>query len=153
MARLTTGAASIEAISVALCGFADMSAIGADETPSAEKGAYVLLLRLRRRTRFELGRLGAVELSRGNYAYAGSAYGPGGLRARIRRHLKLAKTPNWHIDLGREAATVLKVWTLPGGNECAALRKLIGLAGAEMPIDRFGASDCRSCRSHFVALR
>ena len=37
-------------------------------------------------------------LAPGCYVYAGSARGPGGIRARVRRHLRPDKTPHWHID-------------------------------------------------------
>ncbi len=48
--------------------------------------------------RLEIGRLGSFNIIPGFYAYVGSAFGPGGLRARIRHHLESVAQPHWHID-------------------------------------------------------
>lgn len=62
------------------------------------KGVYVLLLRLETPLKASIGFLGPVELPCGIYAYVGSARGPGGLRARVSRHLGKVKSLKWHID-------------------------------------------------------
>ncbi|MDM7274744.1 MAG: GIY-YIG nuclease family protein [Thermoprotei archaeon] len=62
------------------------------------KGVYVLLLRLETPLKTSIGFLGPVELPCGIYAYVGSARGPGGLRARVSRHLGKVKSLKWHID-------------------------------------------------------
>ena len=62
------------------------------------KGVYVLFLSLETPSRAVIGSLGPVELPRGIYAYVGSARGPGGLKARIYRHLRKDKSLRWHID-------------------------------------------------------
>lgn len=62
------------------------------------KGAYVLFLRLEAPLRAVIGSLGPLNLSSGVYAYVGSARGPGGLKARVSRHLRKAKSLRWHID-------------------------------------------------------
>ncbi|MDC7789088.1 GIY-YIG nuclease family protein [Rhodoplanes sp. TEM] len=93
------------------------------------------------------GRL-AGTLAPGRYLYCGSARGPGGLRARIARHLRRRKTLRWHVDRLTTRGTVIAVWAVPDGDECA----LAGaLAGLPVPIPGFGASDCRRCPSHLFA--
>lgn len=50
-------------------------------------GTYVLVIRLREPQEISVGRLGVFPFHHGYYVYIGSAFGPGGLKARIRRHL------------------------------------------------------------------
>ena len=64
----------------------------------AAPGSYVLLITVAAPLTIHAGRLGAIALSPGTYAYTGSALGPGGLRARVGRHLRAEKRPHWHID-------------------------------------------------------
>ena len=54
-------------------------------------GAYGLVIRLPAEFNGRVGALGSVTLSPGTYLYLGSAYGPGGLAARLRRHLRRDK--------------------------------------------------------------
>jgi Uri superfamily endonuclease len=54
--------------------------------PSAQ-GTYALLLNLPRAIHLRVGKFGAYRFPQGDYVYVGSAFGPGGLRARITRHL------------------------------------------------------------------
>lgn len=61
-------------------------------------GVYALIIRVRERVETTVGRLGLVTLEPGHYVYVGSARGPGGVRARIRRHLVKSKKLLWHID-------------------------------------------------------
>ncbi len=63
------------------------------EPPSREPGAYLLLIDLAAPLALAIPRLGVATLAPGRYVYGGSAYGPGGLRARIGRHLRADKTP------------------------------------------------------------
>jgi len=58
----------------------------------------VLILRLPCPATVNVGRLGRVRFPAGWYAYVGSAYGPGGLAARISRHLRPSKPSHWHLD-------------------------------------------------------
>jgi hypothetical protein len=54
-------------------------------------GTYVLLLRNSRMKRIRIGKLGVLLFGKGFYAYFGSMFGPGGLKSRIRRHLRKKK--------------------------------------------------------------
>lgn len=113
-------------------------------------GAYLLVLHLD----VELppdARRGQAALAPGRYLYLGSARGPGGLRARIRRHLRADKRPHWHVDRLTAAARVAAVLAWPEGGECrwcAAIRA----RGAEVPLPGFGSSDCRRCPAHLLRL-
>ena len=114
-------------------------------------GAYALILRLARETRLDIPALDRPVLSAGLYLYAGSAWGPGGIRARLARHLRRGKARVWHIDHLTEAATVEDVVAFPGGWECMIADFAVG-HGARAPIPRFGASDCRTCEAHLLAV-
>jgi len=112
-------------------------------------GTYVLLLRLGRRRRIEVGRLGALLFEPGFYLYVGSAFGPGGLPARLRHHLKPAPRPHWHIDHLMTVARVEEIWCTvqPERRECDWAALLAGMRGVGTAVPRFGASDCR-CPGH-----
>jgi Uri superfamily endonuclease len=114
-------------------------------------GAYALLLRLARpvtvRTRWT-----AATLLPGPYAYVGSAYGPGGLRARVARHVRGDGRPHWHVDRLRAAAAVTGLALWPGGNECDWRAAIVAAGWATAPVRGLGSSDCRRCPAHLLAL-
>ena len=114
-------------------------------------GAYALILRLARETRLDIPTLDRPVLSAGLYLYAGSAWGPGGIRARVSRHLRKDKAKVWHIDRLTEAATVEEVIAFPGGRECMIVDFAVA-HGARVPVFRFGASDCRRCDAHLLTV-
>lgn len=118
----------------------------------AGPGAYALRLRLAAPAALPPA-FGAAMLPAGWYVYLGSARGPGGLRARCGRHLRRDKGRRWHIDWLTTApqAEALAVLPVPGGEECV-LRAILADLGCGAPVPRFGASDCRTCDSHMVAL-
>lgn len=119
---------------------------------SSAPGAYVLWIDLDRPVTLAIPRLGSPTLGPGRYAYCGSAQGPGGIRARVARHLQPAKRTHWHVDRLTAAGRVGSVMALPGGNECALLAILLARDGAAVPVEGFGSSDCRSCAAHLVAF-
>ena len=114
-------------------------------------GAYALILRLARETCLDIASLGRPVLPAGLYLYAGSAWGPGGIRARVARHLRRDKARVWHIDRLTEAAAVEEAIAIPGGRECMIVDFVVA-RGARIPITRFGASDCRTCQAHLLAV-
>src|SRR5262245_5771276 len=88
-----------------------------------------------------------TELTAGRYLYCGSAKGPGGLRARLARHMRLGKPVHWPIDQLTERGIVIGSWIVFNGREC----ELVAMLGAlPMPIPRFGSSDRMYCRSHLL---
>jgi Uri superfamily endonuclease len=124
--------------------------------PPAEAGAYVLALRLARPLAVEIGGGGRATLPPGLYLYAGSARGPGGIRARTARHLRRyggdGTRRHWHIDQLTEAAVEFAVLPVTGGDECALVREILALPGARAPLAGFGSSDCAHCVAHLAAI-
>ena len=59
------------------------------------KGTYALLLHLDSQRRIAVGRLKEFDFPAGHYVYVGSALGPGGLGARIGRHLRPCTKAHW----------------------------------------------------------
>ena len=117
-----------------------------------DTGAYAILIRLSRPLNTAIGALGAVKLPRGEYLYLGSAYGPGGLRARIKRHLRTEKRPHWHVDHLTMVGNVIAVLAVPGGRECGLVNRALDHAGVTAPIAGFGSSDCHRCPAHLLRI-
>ena len=115
----------------------------ASEAP-ATLGAYVLALRLDAPLDVRVGKIVAT-LPTGDYLYCGSARGPGGLRARLARHMRSQKRAHWHIDQITAVATVLGAFVDEDGDECALNAALGDLP---IPVAGFGSSDCRRCAAH-----
>jgi Uri superfamily endonuclease len=115
----------------------------------------VLVLEADAAVKVTVGRIGALDFARGYYAYVGSAFGPGGLAARIKHHLGSSARPRWHIDYLRTIATPIEVWHTTVGERlehrwAAGLSRMDGFVPA---CRGFGASDC-SCWTHlFYAAR
>ncbi len=111
-------------------------------------GAYVLLIQLPDSLPVKLVGRPEVTLSPGHYLYCGSASGPGGIKARVGRHMQKNKTIRWHVDRLTTSGMVLGAWVFPGGDECELVAMLAGLP---VPIPGFGSSDCETCSSHLLA--
>ena len=112
-------------------------------------GTYVLILKLAKLQSIKIGKLGTYKFNKGYYGYIGSAFGPGGLRARIRHHLRKSRNPHWHVDYIRRRSSPVQIWWSPARTRrehdwAAAMGKL---SGALQVIKGFGASDC-NCFSH-----
>ncbi len=119
----------------------------------AQPGAYLLLIRLAAALPLRIPTLGRAMLRAGGYVYAGSAHGPGGIRARAGRHLRRGKRPHWHIDHLTETAAACWAFAVPGGQECELVRRLLSRPAFEIALAGFGSSDCRRCASHLLAVR
>jgi Uri superfamily endonuclease len=116
-------------------------------------GAYGIVVRLQEPVRLEIGKFGRVELSNGLYFYGGSAYGPGGLKARLGRHIRAKKSLHWHIDHVTSRGKFVALGMLENGNECDLVAAAIAREGAAFPVPSFGSSDCQTCISHMVNLK
>ncbi len=119
-------------------------------------GAYVLHLYVARPRPLIIGRLGQFRLPVGHYFYAGSAHGPGGIQARVGRHLHGAGRLHWHIDSLRAVSEVQDVFytVTDKAYECEWSQALAQLPRVLIPVPHFGSSDCRSgCAAHLVAFR
>ncbi len=114
----------------------------------AAPGTYALILQNKRNLRIQVGRWREIEFKRGFYLYVGSAFGPGGLRARLNRHCRVRKNSHWHIDYLREHVMVLGAWI---SYEPCRLEhnwaRTIGSAEGITAIEGFGCSDC-ACLAH-----
>ncbi len=115
----------------------------------ADGGTYALILEARRAGPIRAGRLGELALTKGTYVYVGSAFGPGGVRARVRHHQTISSAPHWHMDYLRPAVRIRQVWYShdPEYREHEWARVFASTPGAAVPRVGFGSSDCR-CASH-----
>jgi len=115
----------------------------------AAPGTYALVLLFPRARRVKIGRLGVFTFQPGWYVYVGSAFGPGGLRTRCQRHFRRTVQDRWHIDYLKKASLVKAVWFAsdPVRREHQWAEIIGGLPEAEMPVLKFGSSDC-SCPTH-----
>jgi Uri superfamily endonuclease len=117
-----------------------------DEAPSLP-GAYAMAIELSDEVAVTFsGRL-RIALPAGRYLYCGSTKGPGGLKARLSRHMRRGKSVRWHVDQLTEQGLVIGNWIFPGGDECRLVQMCSHLP---MPIAGFGSSDCTTCRSHLL---
>ncbi|AUV82100.1 DUF123 domain-containing protein [Salinigranum rubrum] len=111
-------------------------------------GTYVLVFELASSARVEVGALGACTFPAGDYAYVGSALGPGGFGRTERHRRKLGgegDTVHWHVDAltTRPETSFVAAHLVPErAVECAVARRL-----PPGPLGGFGSSDC-GCRSH-----
>lgn len=112
-------------------------------------GAYLLLIGLARPVVLTVARFSGVTVAPGWYAYAGNAHGPGGLRARVARHLRKDKRAHWHVDHLTQDASVAALCFL-GADECQLVEKLTSASAFSVPMAGFGSTDCRRCESHLV---
>jgi len=122
-------------------------------TVPAKGGAYLLWIALTRPLRIAPKSFKKkLMLPPGCYVYAGSAYGPGGLRARVGRHLRRNKAQRWHVDWITLHDTIGQVWIVPGASECTLISHVLSLPGSRIPIPGFGSSDCRRCAAHLALV-
>jgi Uri superfamily endonuclease len=116
-----------------------------------QKGTYLLIFRLKESVSIQTKGGKSFNLPKGVYIYVGSAFGRGGIKARVERHLRRNKKLHWHLDYlttfkGFEPLGVIpfygKRW------ECKLARLLSKFL---KPIEGFGSTDC-SCVGHLFRL-
>jgi len=112
-------------------------------------GTYALILASTRKELLPIGRLGQLQVWPGFYLYLGSAFGPGGVKARISHHRKTAMRPHWHIDYLSSCLPLEEVWYsyAPAHREHQWADLIKKMQEAAIPLRKFGASDC-DCDSH-----
>ena len=115
-------------------------------------GAYVLVIELAEPLSFDIGGGRHVRLRPGRYAYCGSARGPGGLKARLARHLRTQKPVHWHVDHLTGIGKIVAVGFRVDGRECDLLNHIASLPGAWIPAPGLGSSDCARCAAHLAAV-
>jgi Uri superfamily endonuclease len=127
-------------------------------------GGYILELHLTQPRVLQIGRLGEFTFPAGAYLYFGSACGPGGLHARLARHLLPASSQpvHWQIDYLHSVAEARALGYLAFAcqeqaaqhMECLWSQAVAGLPGSLAIVPGFGASDCRlGCPAHLLAIQ
>src|SRR6266545_2148173 len=124
-----------------------------EQSWAALKGIYLLMMWLDAELdSLAIGRLGAYRCAAGYYLYVGSAFGPGGLAARVAHHERPIKArPHWHIDYLRAYACLVETWLVGTAAriECCWASALADAPGLIIPIPGFGASHS-PCVSHLL---
>lgn len=116
--------------------------------PSSDPGTYAIILCNDVNASVRIGRWQEINLEPGFYIYVGSAFGPGGVRARLSRHWRTTKSKHWHIDYLRELLNPIGAWYTHEVERLEhrwadAFDQINGISA----INGFGCSDCR-CKSH-----
>ena len=138
----------------------ELRALGGDPAPCAADaaslpaapGAYLLLMTIARPLSLGIRTLGPVVVAPGWYVYAGNARGRGGIRGRVKRHLRRGKPPHWHVDRLTEAARAMVAIAFAGGDECALIQALLARPRFHADIPGFGSTDCRVCPAHLLTV-
>jgi Uri superfamily endonuclease len=112
-------------------------------------GTYVLILFLKQQRSIAVGKLGKTSFPSGYYAYVGSAFGPGGLAARLGHHLFSNARPHWHIDYLSRHAKTEELWLTefdqPREHSWASVMERLRISAPAFK--GFGCTDCK-CPSH-----
>lgn len=118
----------------------------------SEPGTYALVLHSSLNAAIPIGRWGRLLVEPAYYLYVGSAFGPGGVRARVARHFRRAKRNHWHIDYLREAIEPVCAWCsyAPVRLEHECTRAFGRMEGVSC-VEGFGSSDCR-CNGHLFTM-
>ena len=117
-------------------------------------GTYALILSALQKEQIAIGKIGTLRLQPGFYVYVGSAFGPGGLKARIKHHSKKAARPHWHIDYLTSALDLKEIWYTcdPIHREHQWATIIANTRGGSAPLAGFGSSDCR-CNTHLFFFK
>ena len=114
----------------------------------SQPGTYALILQSHSNETIQVGRWGQLSLQPGYYIYVGSAFGPGGMRARVARHLRIHKPKHWHIDYLRKFVTPLEAWVSYDAERLEhQWAQNFYETGGMTPVQGFGCSDCK-CYTH-----
>ena len=126
-----------------------------DPSIPPEPGTYIVVLASSHTQELRIGRAGKLQQQPGYYFYVGSARGPGGLRARLGRHLRGSSKRRWHIDYLRAATNPWGAWIQLGKQHDEHLwaDALIRNQGIISAMFGFGASDCRCVTHLFYSQR
>ena len=115
---------------------------------NSKSGTYALVMQSETSTSARIGRWGYLNVRPGYYIYVGSAFGPGGVLARVSRHCRESKSKHWHIDYLREFTILASVWYSHSPirlEHCWA--EAVAKLNETEPVKGFGCSDCK-CESH-----
>lgn len=116
-------------------------------------GTYITFFRLSKpASRTRIGALGTFDFPAGCYAYLGSAFGNGGVRARTNRHLTVVSPKKWNIDWLKPRCTPVAVWRTHERRhvEFDWVDLLADLPGATVPDRWFGGNDKPKSDVHLI---
>ena len=121
---------------------------------TSNKGTYILIMKAEMMAQIAIGKLRVLNVRPGYYAYVGSAFGSGGLKARISHHEKIARRPHWYIDYLRKEIDLIRVYFDDSGErlEFRWAKILEEMPEASIPLIGFGASDC-DAKSHLFYFK
>ncbi|WP_193187764.1 GIY-YIG nuclease family protein [Nisaea sediminum] len=122
------------------------------DTIAPGPGSYLLLLQLQAPLSVQIAKR-EIGLPAGLYVYSGSARGPGGLKARLGRHLRGNGRPRWHVDQITTCAASRAGLSFRSFTECDLISKLLESSDFSVPIRGFGSSDCNVCPAHLIQFR
>lgn len=113
------------------------------------KGTYIVMLENHNNQQIVIGKLGEFRFEKGWYFYVGSAFGPGGVLARLRHHSRISERCHWHIDYIRAKMSFCKAMYVFSEQrfEHVWSNTLESIPGLVTPVKKFGSSDCE-CFSH-----
>jgi Uri superfamily endonuclease len=118
----------------------------------SQPGTYALILKSRSKAKAQVGRWGQLDLIQGYYIYVGSAFGPGGVRARVSRHCRKTKVKHWHIDYLREFLRPVGAWYSHDTEQLEHhWAQVLSDMGSMSSVQGFGCSDCE-CYSHLFLI-
>jgi sugar fermentation stimulation protein A len=119
------------------------------EKEAFDRGSCLLILKLKRDRRIDIGKLGKILFKKGFYVYVGSAMA--NLTKRMERHRRLRKQRHWHIDDLRAVAEFHSILAIRASErlECEISEAMSEIA--EWDIPGFGCSDC-SCGTHLFGM-
>lgn len=111
-------------------------------------GTYVLIFHCLSNKQVNVGKWGTINIKPGFYLYVGSAFGPGGINARVTRHYRINKAKHWHIDYLREHMDLISVWYSYDKQKLEhQWAQVLSAMSYLEAIKSFGCSDCQ-CDSH-----
>jgi len=119
----------------------------------SKPGTYCILFRSQKGRITQIGRWGHLKIVPGYYIYVGSAFGPGGILARVLRHCRKSKAKHWHVDYLRDFVTPVMAWYsyAPTHLEHRWASRLLRMSELT-PINGFGCSDCQ-CQAHLFHMQ
>lgn len=110
-------------------------------------GIYICVFKLDFEQNIKVGKMGLILFRKGYYFYVGSAFGAGGLKARILRHSRKSTKLHWHIDYLKMPSSFAGCYVkfTDSTEEHKTASYLSDFL--EIPVPGFGSSDCK-CSSH-----
>jgi Uri superfamily endonuclease len=116
-------------------------------SPPSPKGTYIFLSYLDSASDIQMNKKGRTcHFSVGWYAYVGSAFGPGGLKARLNRHYAGSGKAHWNIDFFRRGVRPCRqAWVSYEQCKLESLWAAVlqRMPGVSVPVVNFGNADAR----------